>query len=253
MTSDLSLVSIVTPAFRAAGYIAETIKSVRDQTYPNWEMLIVDDCSPDNTLEVAQTAASGDPRIRILRQERNGGPAAARNRGLADARGEWIAFLDSDDLWLPQKLEQQLRFHKAAGAKISYTEFRRISADGAAMGSRVRVPARLNYRSLLGNTAIATSTVLIDRSKSGPFVMKKVYYDDFVCWLDILRGGGEAVGLREDLMRYRVMQASVSRNKKKSAREVWRIYRETLGLSPLSAAWYFGRYAMNGALKYVRF
>jgi teichuronic acid biosynthesis glycosyltransferase TuaG len=216
-------------------------------------MLIVDDCSRDDTVKVAQASAKEDPRIRVIRQEKNGGPAAARNRALSEARGDWVAFLDSDDLWLPEKLERQMRFHRASDAKITFTEFRRISADGATLGALVRVPPSLNYRRLLGNTAIATSTVLIDRRRTGPIQMRKVYYDDFVCWLDILRGGGVALGLQEDLMRYRVVGGSVSRNKKKSAREVWRIYRETLGLTPLSAAWSFGRYAANGLLKYARF
>ena len=247
------LVSIVTPAYRAASYIGDTIACVQSQTYSRWEMLIVDDCSPDDTPEVARAAADGDSRIRIIRQESNGGPAAARNRALAEARGDWVAFLDSDDLWLPRKLQRQIAFHTGTDAKITYTAFRRISADGAAVGAQVHIPASLDYRRLLGNTAIATSTVLIDRRRTGPIQMKKVYYDDFVCWLDILREGGVALGLQEDLMRYRVVGGSVSRNKGKSAREVWRIYRETLGLSPLSAAWNFSRYAANGVLKYARF
>src|SRR5258706_15644915 len=110
-TKEESLVSIVTPAFRAEAYIADTIQSVVRQTWTNWELLIVDDCSPDGTCALVESLAAVDSRIKLIRQEKNGGPAAARNKGLELARGRWIAFLDSDDMWLPEKLERQLVFH----------------------------------------------------------------------------------------------------------------------------------------------
>lgn len=248
-----SLVSIITPAYRAAPFLAETIQSVQGQTYADFEMLIVDDCSPDDTAQVVGRFAAADPRIRLLRQPVNQGPAAARNRALAEARGRWIAFLDSDDLWLPEKLDRQLAFHRAMDATLSYTAYRRISADGLRVGRPIRVPDRLDYRRLLGNTGIATSTVLIDRTKTGPFFMKRTYYDDFACWLELLRRGGTAVGLQEDLMRYRVVGGSVSRNKARSARQVWRTYREVEGLGLLRSAWSFANYASRGLLKYWRF
>ncbi|GAB4468432.1 MAG: glycosyltransferase family 2 protein [Burkholderiaceae bacterium] len=248
-----SLVSIVTPAYRAARFIGETIRSVQVQTYREFEMLVVDDCSPDETAAIVQRFAASDPRIRLLRQQTNGGPAAARNRALAEARGRWIAFLDSDDTWLPQKLEKQLAFHRAQQAKISYTEFRRVDADGSHVGRLITVRDWLDYGRLLCNTGIATSTVIVDRKLTGPFSMKKTYYDDYACWLELLRGGGRAVGLHEDLMRYRVLGGSVSRNKLKSARHVWRTYREVERLGLLRSAWSFGNYAARGVLKYWRF
>ncbi|MDW8259669.1 MAG: glycosyltransferase family 2 protein, partial [Gammaproteobacteria bacterium] len=125
---------MITPAYRAAKFIAETIQSVQAQTYPDFEMLIVDDCSPDETAAVVARFAAEDPRIRLLRQSVNGGPAAARNRALMEARGRWIAFLDSDDLWLPEKLCRQLAFHRATDAALTYTAFRRISSDGSRLG-----------------------------------------------------------------------------------------------------------------------
>lgn len=248
-----NLVSIVTPTYKAANFVSETVRSVQAQTYANWEMLVVDDCSPDDTVRVVSRLAEDEPRLRLIRQSRNGGPAAARNAAIAAARGRWLAFLDSDDLWLPEKLERQIEFQRRHAAKLSYTEFRRISADGSKVGALVRVPARLSYRSLLGNTAIATSTVIVDRALAGDVRMKKIYYDDFGCWLDILRNGGFAVGLREDLMRYRVLGGSVSRNKRKSAVEVWRTYRSVEGLGALESLYYFSQYALRGALKYRRF
>jgi len=248
-----ALVSIVTPAYRAAAFIEETIRSVQAQTYPDFEMLIVDDCSPDETAQVVQRAADGDARIRLLRQSRNAGPAAARNRALAEARGRWIAFLDSDDLWLPRKLQLQLPFHLANGAKISCTDFRRIHEAGGESGHLIVAPSWLDYRRLLCNTGIPTSTVLIDRTLTGPFRMKETRCDDYACWLDLLRPGGFAIGLHEDLMRYRVLQSSWSRNKVKYSRHVWKTYREVEQLGLVQSAWSFANYAVRGVMKYARF
>lgn len=250
---DERLVSIIVPAYKAGAFIEATIASVQAQTWPHWEMLIADDCSPDDTRERVARQAALDPRVRLIALERNGGPAAARNAALAQARGRWIAFLDSDDLWLPAKLERSLDHARATGAALVFTGFRRINADANQTGHYIGVPRTLSYRQLLGHTAIATSTVLIDREVAGDIRMQRVYYDDFVCWLGILRPGRLAQGLDEDLMRYRVMQGSVSRNKGTSARQVWRIYRDTLGLSAPVAAFHFVRYALHALLKYRRF
>ena len=247
------LVSIIVPAYKAQATIEATIDSVVSQTHLEWEMLIADDCSPDGTREIVQARASLDSRIRLIAMPRNGGPAAARNEALKHAQGRWVAFLDSDDLWLPAKLKRSLAFAQAHRAALVYTGYRRISADGARVGRYLGVPAQLDYRQLLGNTAIATSTVVIDREHSGDISMPDVYYDDFVCWLGLLQRGLIARGLDEDLMRYRVMQKSVSRNKKRSAREVWRIYRDSLALGLIPAAWYFSNYAARGLLKYRSF
>jgi teichuronic acid biosynthesis glycosyltransferase TuaG len=248
------LVSIITPAYRAAAVIGETIASVRGQTHQNWEMLIAEDCGPDETRDLVRGWQAKDDRIRLIALDRNGGPSAARNAALREARGRWLAFLDSDDLWLPEKLARQLAFHKAMpGAKLSFTGFRRISADGGRTGHYIAVPPRLDYRGLLANTAIATSTVIADREQTGAFEMKKTYYDDFACWLALLKPGGIAAGLDEDLMRYRVMAASVSRDKGNSARQVWLAYRRVERLGPVASAWYFGQYAARAWLKYRRF
>lgn len=248
------LVSIITPAYRAAAVIGDTIASVRAQTHRDWEMLIAEDCGPDETRALVGAWQAQDERIRLIALERNGGPAAARNAALRQAQGRWLAFLDSDDLWLPEKLERQLAFHRTApDAAISFTGFRRISADGSRTGRYIGVPPRLDYRGLLANTAIATSTVIVDRARTGDFEMKKTYYDDFACWLALLKPGGIAAGLDEDLMRYRVMDASVSRDKGNSARQVWRAYRNVERLGPVASAWYFTQYAARAWLKYRRF
>lgn len=252
-TLQNDLVSIITPAFRSALVIGETIKSVIAQTHSSWEMLIVEDCSPDNTRDVIRQWAQTDPRVRLIAQERNGGPATARNAALEQASGRWIAFLDSDDLWLPLKLERTLAHAQAHQAALTFTGFRRITADGTKVGGYIGAPRSLSYRQLLGNTAIATSTVLLDRKVVGDIRMKKTYYDDFDCWLQILKRGHLAYGLDEDLMHYRVMGQSVSRNKRHSSAHVWRAYRDLEGFSLPAALWYFSQYAIRGVLKYKKF
>jgi teichuronic acid biosynthesis glycosyltransferase TuaG len=251
MTSDL--VSIITPAYRCASVVGDTIRSVLEQTYPHWEMLIVEDCSSDNTREVLREWTKIDSRVRLIEQPKNGGPAMARNAGLERAQGRWIAFLDSDDLWVPQKLERSIAFAKFHQAPLVFTGFRRIPAEGAEVGRYIGVPRTLSYRQLLGNTAIATSTVLLDREIVGEVRMRKTYYDDFDCWLQLLKPGRTAYGLDEDLMRYRVMGQSVSRNKRNSAAKVWRAYRDLEQLSVPASCWYFANYAIRGLMKYGRY
>lgn len=247
------LVSIVTPAYNVARHIQETIASVQAQTLVDWELIVVDDCSKDETVSVVRGFADRDPRIRLIEQEKNGGPAVARQRALDAARARYIAFLDSDDIWLPGKLEDQLAFMRKTGAALTFTAFRRISEDGSSTGRLVGVPRRLSYRGLLKNTAIATSTVIVDRAKTGSFSMTRTYYDDYALWLSILRSGHIAYGLRQDLMRYRVVSRSVSRNKGRSAYWVWRLYRDVEKLSLLRAIWCLMNYAVRASIKYRRF
>ncbi|MCP9451737.1 MAG: glycosyltransferase [Nitrospira sp.] len=251
MTSE-ALVSVVMPAYKARLFIGDAICSVQVQSYVNWEMLVVDDGSPDKTAELVADLARHDSRIRLIRQ-RNSGPAMARQQALDAAQGRYIAFLDADDLWLPQKLDRQLAFMRERHAAISFTQFRRISADGTRIGHLVSIPDCLDYRGLLKRTAIATSTVIVDRHLTGDFRMTRTYYDDYALWLSLLRRGFIAHGLQEDLMRYRVVGKSVSRNKWRSAYWVWRVYRDVERLSLAEASWCFANYAVNGVLKYARF
>ncbi|WP_412478017.1 glycosyltransferase family 2 protein [Azonexus sp. IMCC34839] len=245
------MVSIITPAYRCADVVAETIKSVIAQTYPHWELLIAEDCSPDSTRKVIERWTTVDHRIKLIKLDHNVGPAMARNAALDRAQGRWIAFLDSDDLWLPQKLEQCLEFARMRDAAFVFTGFRRIPLAGGEPGRYISVPATLGYRQLLGNTAIATSTVMLDTACIGRIRMRKTYYDDFDCWLQVVKKGITAHGLDADLMRYRVMEKSVSRNKGKSALKVWRAYRDMEGLSIPLSIWYFIQYAVRGVLKYL--
>lgn len=248
-----ALVSIITPAYRVEMIVEHTIRSVLQQTYQKWELLVADDASPDGTANIVAAFAKCDPRIRLIRCEVNGGPAVARNAALAQARGRWIAFLDSDDFWVPTKLEETLAFAREHCSVLTFTGFRRISSTGCEVGRYIPVPYRLGYYELLGNTAIATSTVLIDRCLAGDFRMKTVFYDDFACWLELLRRGCFAYGLNKDLMRYRVQSDSISRNKWRSALEVWRTYRKVEKIGLFRSVWSFSCYIVRAVQKYRNF
>jgi teichuronic acid biosynthesis glycosyltransferase TuaG len=249
----MPLVSIITPAWNAQRYIAATIASVQSQTMPDWEMLVADDCSLDRTAEVVENIAREDRRVRLVRCRKNGGPARARQAALNAASGRYLAFLDSDDLWLAAKLERQIPFMAAKGAALSYTSFRRINADGSRIGRVRLVPLSLNYRQLLCNTAIATLTAMVDRSLAGDVSMTDAGYDDLCLWLSILRRGHTAFGLREDLARYRVVGNSVSSRPLRSASWVWNIYRNVEHLSWPDAVWCLANWGTRASLKRVRF
>jgi teichuronic acid biosynthesis glycosyltransferase TuaG len=246
------LVSVVTPAYRVEAFIGETIDSVLAQTYEDIELLVVDDASPDGTAAVVRERAERDPRVRLIRQPRNGGPAATRTAAVAEARGGLVAFLDGDDLWLPEKLALQVEHLRAhPEAALSFTSFRKIDEQGRLLGPAVNVPLRLDYAGLLKNTAIATSTVLVDRERTGPFRLKQTFYDDYALWLDLLKRGRHAVGLNQDLARYRIRSGSWSRNKLRSARHVWSTYRDVEGLGLMRSAWCFAHYGANALRKHA--
>jgi teichuronic acid biosynthesis glycosyltransferase TuaG len=215
--------------------------------------LIADDCSTDSTPAVIESYAAKDPRIKLIRQPRNGGPALTRQGAIEQAQGRFIAFLDSDDLWLPTKLERQLAFAREHRAALSYTAFRRINEDGSVTGRLIAVPESLTYDQLLKNTSIATLTALVDRDISGPIAMKNEGYDDFCLWLSILKPGHIAWGLNEDLARYRVRGVSVSSRRMRAAGWVWNIYRNVERLSLLKSTWLLGHWGARAWLKRRQF
>ena len=247
------LVSIVMPAYNAGATIERSIASVQGQDYRQWELLVVDDCSRDNTGEVVGLLAAQDARVRYIRQERNSGSGAARARALKEARGRYLAFLDSDDLWLPGKLTRQLQYLSQQRGGFCFTSYRRFSDDPATPGRKISVPAQLAYREALGNTAIATSTVLLDRTRVARVEIRDVYHDDLVLWLSIMRQDVVALGLDEDWVRYRVARGSKSHNRMRMARMVWRTYRDVEGMGIAQSAWCFVQYATRAWLKHARF
>lgn len=246
------LISIITPTYNAENTIAKTIQSVINQTYQNWELIIIDDGSDDNTNYLISKYIKRDSRIKLISQM-NSGPAIARQAGLNKSKGRFIAFLDSDDTWLPNKLKLQIEFMISKKAILSYTAFRRVQPPTNKIGRKINVPIKLNYAQLLANTAIATSTVMIDKIKSGKLKMRKCHCDDFVLWLSILKRGNLAFGLNEDLVRYSVLSNSWSRNKWKNAKEVWLTYRNIEKLSFYRSITSFTKYTFNALIKYTYF
>jgi teichuronic acid biosynthesis glycosyltransferase TuaG len=249
----MPLVSIIMPSWNVQRFIEETIHSVQAQTFGDWELLIADDCSTDRTPAIIAEIGTRDPRVKLIRLAKNGGPALARQAAIDQAKGRYLAFLDSDDLWLPAKLERQLAFVREKRAALSYTAFRRIDEANTISGRLIAVPAQLSYDQLLKNTSIATLTALVDREISGPVAMTNEGYDDFCLWLSILRRGHVACGLNEDLARYRVRGASVSSRPVRSAKWVWNIYRNVEQLPLVKAAWCFGHWGARAWLKRRQF
>jgi teichuronic acid biosynthesis glycosyltransferase TuaG len=246
----LTTVSVITPAFNAAEHIGFTIESVMEQDFRDLEHLVIDDCSTDGTVEVVRGYARGDGRLRLVQRGSNGGPGPTRNSGLAEATSRYVAFLDSDDVWMPGKLTAQLEHLRATGAGVSFTAFHRIDERGTASGATVGVPDSITYEELLRNTAIVTSTTLVDREITGDFRMLDTFYDDFALWLSLLRRRVSARGLNRDLLAYRVRPGSWSRNKLKSAYHVWRTYRDIERLPITRAVSSFVGYGMRGLAKY---
>lgn len=228
-------VSILMPAHDAARTLPAAIASVRAQHWTDWELLIADDGSADATGRIAAEAMAADPRIRLLRAEAPEGAAAARNRALAAARGRYIAFLDSDDLWLPEKLSRQIPFLEAEGAALTYTGFYRRSPGGRQR--LVRVPERVDRARLLRGNVIGCLTAVYDSARIGRIPMRPIRRrQDFALWLDILERCPWAHGLDEPLAIYNVQARSLSSNKLMASRDTWRMYRDIAGLSRGQAA-----------------
>ena len=248
---DPELVSIVMPARDTAPYIEAAIRSIQEQTRRDWELVVVDDGSTDETPRIVERMAAADSRIRLLRTMKSSGPGPARNAGVEQARGRWLAFLDSDDLWSPDKLERQLSFMRAREAALSTHGYVIASRDLVPTGHPVSVPEVIRYRELLCNTIILTTTVMVDRTRVGGLELPPLpQHEDLVLWFSILRRGWIFHGMPGQLATYRLRPRSASRNKLRSVKRMWRIYRRTEGLSRPDAASCFAQYVLRALWKY---
>jgi len=244
-------VSIITASFNSARHLADCVKSVRSQTLDDWEHIIVDDGSTDTSVQLIEQLASTDSRIRVIRHETNCGPGEARNTAVAAAKGRYVAFLDADDEWLPDKLRRQVQLMRDGGWAFSYTDYAIIDDNGTALKESVNVPDRLDYTGLLKNTAIACLTVMVDTECIKDLKMPDMPSgQDYALWFRILRKGQVAYGINEVLARYRIVPKSVSRNKYRAARRMWTLYRDYEGLGVVRSSWYFLNYAVNAVRKY---
>ncbi|MCB0367785.1 MAG: glycosyltransferase family 2 protein [Bdellovibrionaceae bacterium] len=248
------LVSIITPVYNSEAFINKAMDSVQSQTYPHWEMLVVMDAgTTDRTPMLVQQRAKEDSRIKLIQVPQGKGLALSRNYAISQAQGRYIAFLDSDDLWLPDKLTQQIDFMRKNDYAFTCTAFRRIDVAGHKKGRLIEVPQEITYSRLLQQNCIGCLTVVLDKTKTGPVEFQETKHEDFILWLDLIKKGHACYGLNQDLARYRIVDASRSADKFESVRNTWRIYREVEGLSLPHAALRLSQFAMRNLSKYSRF
>ena len=234
MEQDAGLISIIVPVYNAGAYIRETISMVAAQTYGNWELLLVDDGSEDDSREkIRESMESGDARIRLIEKQQNEGAARARNTGIEASKGRYVAFLDADDLWMPDKLEKELAFMKEKQAAFVFTAYEFGDEDAKRTGKVVNVPPSLTYFKALSRTVIFTTTVMLDTERTGRELirMPEVKSEDTATWWKILKNGFTAYGLNEVLAVYRRPARSLSSNKLEGIRRIWNLYRKEEKLS----------------------
>lgn len=246
--SQIGLISIIMAAYNSGKTISQSIESVLAQTYTDFELIVINDCSTDNTVEIVNSF--DDERIRLISNEKNLGVSRTRHNGVEAARGEWIAILDSDDMWKPDKLMKQVELQAQTNAELLYTGSAFIREDGTDIDWVLHVPAKLDYKTLLKQNLLSNSSSLVKKSL---FLENEVASDeaheDFACWLKILSSGKVAYGVDEPLLIYRLSKSSKSGKKSKAARMNWNTYK-IVGLGFCRSCYYMGWYTLKGVLKY---
>lgn len=249
------LVSIITPVYNNSEFIKQTIESVQKQTYKNWEMIIVDDCSTDRTPELIKKISQKDNRIKYIKLENNSGAAIARNKALSESRGRFIAYLDADDLWKKNKIQNQIDFMLAHDYAFVCSNYEKIDVNNKIL-KQVKIPKEINYKLFLRNTIIQTVGVMIDSRKTGrellimPNVRRR---QDAATWCQLLKSGFNCYGVPEFLSYYRVVPKSLSSNKIKAMKGTWFLYRKIEKLSLVNACFCFLGYAINAVKKRIYF
>jgi len=248
----MELISIISPSYNSEKFIHDTIKSVLAQTYSFWELIIVDDNSTDNSIKIIEQYAKTDARIKLLINPTNKGAAFSRNKALEHSRGRFIAFLDSDDIWEPEKLKFQIDFMIKHDCSISFTEYACFNEDLSKKLYIIHVPESIDYRGYLKNTIIGMSTSMIDKAKVGKFG----FFDlrtrqDTYLWITLLKNGHIAHGIQKCLAKYRARKTSISSNKIKAARQVWFLYHNLEQMNFFRAVYYFAFYVYNTLKKRI--
>ncbi len=248
--SEALLVSVIMPVYNGRNTIAGAISSIEKQSYPHWELLVVDDMSTDDTAEIVRGLQNGCPHIRLLQTGINAGPAMARNAGIDAAKGEFIAFLDADDFWLPDKLEKQMALFEAQpNLDICYTGYSYIDKDGQPLGRSRTVPRHADYRGLLVRNVFSCSTLIIRRQSLGSLRFDGSYaHEDYQLWLRLMREGTrQAEGIPQPLAQYRA--GGRNKNKMAAAAGRWDVYRRSEMMPLLKAASYLFRYVVAAVWK----
>ena len=253
MENNRCIVSVIVPVYNAAEFIEETIRTVQAQSLGEWELLLVDDCSNDNSCDIIERYMALDSRIQLIRQEKNGGAAAARNTGVLKARGRYICFLDADDLWESDKLSSELAFMEERGAGFAFTGYEFADEQGMGLGKTVHVPQTISYRQALKNTTIFTSTVMIDTDKIDreDIYMPQIESEDTATWWHILKKYGAGYGLDRALVKYRRSVGTLSSNKLVAIRRIWNLYRRQEGLSIIKSLYCMCFWAIRAVLRRI--
>lgn len=247
------VVSVVMPAYNSEKYIARSVKSVLEQTFRNFELIIVDDCSTDKTYETIKELLKTDGRIRCCRLKKNSGVAVARNFGMSLSRGEWIALVDSDDLWAPEKLEKQLETARKEKADLVYCSYSITDENGEKLCEDFIVPKETDYEKFLVKSVISCSTALINKKLCQKYSFStELYHEDYAFWLDILKDGNKAVGNVDVEAQYCIRGGSRSSGKIKCAYHRWKIYRNHQKLSFFKSFGLMWGYATEGFKKYKK-
>lgn len=234
----MNLVSIITPVYNSEKYLNQNINSVQAQTFTNWEHILVDDCSTDSSASLIKFFQKRDPRIKHYRLEKNSGAGVARNKAISLAQGNYIAFLDSDDLWCPEKLQRQLAFMQNNKYHFTFTDYDMVNEAGQSLSKRIKCKPLVTYKSALYKNPIGCLTVMYDVDFFGKRYMPSIRKrQDYALWLNLLKKT-DGYGLNECLASYRKGNESISANKFDLLKYEWKIYREEEGLSFLKSSFY---------------
>ena len=252
MSKNEALVSIVMPAYNCEKYVVEAINSILAQTYRNWELLVLDDGSKDNTLRIIEEFSQKDSRIKALPNGKNMGVSATRNRGIELASGDWIAFLDSDDMWEPFKLEKQFQVVEKKSAEFLFTGASYINEEGEPFKGIFEVPEKVTYKKLRNQNVISCSSVLVKKKYFENIKMEKdEMHEDYAVWLRILKLGVTAYGVNEPLLIYRISRNSKSGNKMKTVKMTYKVFR-FVGINPIGSAYFMMRHVIASVGKYKK-
>lgn len=247
------LVSIIMPCYNSASVVSQAIESVINQSYKNWELLVVNDCSNDNSSEIIHYYAELDNRIKYFETDSpSGSPSLPRNIGIANSAGKYIAFLDSDDMWFPNKLEEQLLFMERHGYNFVYSNYEKISWNGERNNRTVIVKSSSSYNDILRSCSIPCLTVLLKKEIAVSTRFKKTPKEDYVFWLEILKKGTIAYNTNKIHALYRESARSRSGNKFKMIQEQWHVIRNIERVPLLPAGLFIGVYALKGLAKYLK-
>lgn len=245
------IVSVVVPAYNCTKTLAKTIDSVMRQTYQDWELIIVDDCSSDDTNALIQTFTKMDERIVLMKNKSNLGVAETRNNGVDFARGDYIAFLDSDDIWLPEKLERQMELMIETSAVLSCTSYSFIDEDDNELPNSVVVPRNIDIKLLIRKNIIGCSTVVVKKDVAKQHrMLSDFFHEDYVTWLKILKEHEIVYGLSSVYTQYRFMKGSKSHNKIKSGLKLFSVYRKVMGMNSIHSIYRLTSYFFYGLSKY---